>query len=86
MSGRLSGIKALYNVSPALSKIVGSKTPMTRSDAVKKFWDYVKVNNLQNPTDKRVILADKVISTALGKEKIHLTEVMGAISPHLTKA
>ena len=46
-----------------LAKIVGSK-PIPRSDVTKKMWDYIKKHDLQNPTNKREILADSKLESA----------------------
>ena len=35
------------NISPALARIVGSK-PLPRTEVVKKLWDYIKKNKLQD--------------------------------------
>jgi chromatin remodeling complex protein RSC6 len=44
-------------VSPELEAVVGPG-PMTRAEVTKRIWDYIKGNNLQNPSNKRNILAD----------------------------
>jgi chromatin remodeling complex protein RSC6 len=41
-----------------LAAVVGS-SPLARPDVVSKMWDYIKSNNLQNPQNKREILADE---------------------------
>ena len=38
-----------------LAAIVGA-SPLPRGQVVAKVWDYIRANNLQKPTDKRVIL------------------------------
>ena len=69
--------------SPELSKIVGGSQPVTRAEAVKKLWDYVKKNNLQNPKNKREILADDDLKPLFGKDKITMFEVGKVINSHL---
>ncbi len=44
--------------SAELSEILGSSQPVTRAEAVKRLWDYVKEDDLQNPENRREILAD----------------------------
>ena len=44
-------------LSADLEAVVG-KGPMPRSEVVKKLWAYIKKNNLQNPKNKRNIVAD----------------------------
>src|SRR4051794_14674452 len=43
--------------SKELAAVVGSE-PLPRAEVVSKVWDYIKKNNLQNPTNKREIKAD----------------------------
>ena len=38
--------------------MVGGPVPLPRGEVVSKVWDYIKANNLQNPEDRREILAD----------------------------
>jgi chromatin remodeling complex protein RSC6 len=69
--------------SPELSKIVGGSQSVTRAEAVKKLWDYVKKNNLQNPENKREILANDDLKPLFGKDKITMFEVGKVINSHL---
>ncbi len=72
-----------------LEAVVG-KGPMPRSEVVTKLWIYIKKNNLQNPKNKRNILADAklkaVFKDKAGKSKDEVTmfEMGGLISPHLS--
>jgi chromatin remodeling complex protein RSC6 len=49
------------NVSSDLAAVVGAG-PMPRSEVVKKLWEYIKKNNLQDPKNKRNINADEKLS------------------------
>ena len=69
--------------SPELATIMGSSQPVTRAEAVKKLWDYVKKNDLQNPKNKREILADEKLKPLFGKDKITMFEVGKIINSHL---
>ncbi|MBI4093436.1 hypothetical protein HY417_00575, partial [Candidatus Kaiserbacteria bacterium] len=40
------------NLSAELEAVVG-KGPLPRGQVVKKLWEYIKENNLQNPQNKR---------------------------------
>ena len=44
--------------STELAAVVGS-SPLPRTEVVSKAWEYIKANNLQNPANKREILADE---------------------------
>ena len=47
---------------------------MSRPEVVKKIWDYVKANGLQDPNDKRYILCDDSLRPVFG-EKVHMLYV-----------
>ncbi len=55
-------------VSPELAAVVG-KGPMARSEVVKKLWAYIKKNDLQDPKNKRNIVADEPLKKYL-EEKL----------------
>jgi len=44
-------------ISAELAEVVG-KGPMPRSEVVQKLWAYIKKNNLQNPKNKRNVIAE----------------------------
>ncbi|HZQ69705.1 MAG TPA: SWIB/MDM2 domain-containing protein [Terriglobales bacterium] len=69
--------------SPELARITGSSQPVTRAEAIKKLWDYVKQQDLQNPENKREILADDNLRPLFGKDKITMFEVGKIINSHL---
>ena len=45
-------------LSPDLARFLGC-SELPRTEVVKKIWEYVKENELQNPRDKREILLDE---------------------------
>lgn len=69
--------------SAELGAVVGSGK-ITRGDVVKKVWDYIKANNLQNPANKREILADaKLKAVFSGKDKVSMFEMNKHLAQHL---
>jgi chromatin remodeling complex protein RSC6 len=50
---------------------------------VKLVWDYIKANNLQNPSNKRNILADGKLRKVFGKEEVTMFELTGLLGKHL---
>lgn len=63
---------------------VTGKGPMPRSQVVKKMWEYIKKHDLQNPKNKRNILADeKLMKVFGGKKEVTMFEMAKLISPHL---
>ncbi|KAJ8486364.1 hypothetical protein OPV22_018849 [Ensete ventricosum] len=81
-----SGLLKRLPVSPAMKKFVGA-SETSRPEAMKKIWDYVKLNQLQNPADKREIRCDdKLKSIFDGRDKVGMFEVSRLISSHFPKS
>ncbi len=71
-------------ISDELAVIVG-KGPMARSEVVKKLWEYIKKNNLQDPTNKRNINADADLKKVFGgKATVNMFEMTKLVSKHLS--
>ncbi len=71
------------NLSADLEAVVGAG-PMPRSQVVKKLWEYIKKNDLQNPKNKRNILADdKLKALFAGKSEVTMFEMTKLVSAHI---
>lgn len=70
-------------LSAELEAVIG-KGPMPRSEVTKKIWDYIKKNKLQNPQNKRNILADDKLKTIFGKGEVTMFEMTKLVSGHLS--
>ncbi len=57
---------------------------MARTEVMKKLWDYIKANGLQDPKDKRTIQFDAKLKTVFGKDSVGMFELAGLIGVHLT--
>lgn len=66
----------------ALAAVVGSN-PIPRTEIVKKLWDYIKANNLQDPKNKRNINADAKLKPIFGKDQVTMFELAGLIGKHV---
>lgn len=66
-----------------LAAVIGSE-PVARTQAVKLMWDYIKANNLQNPANKRNILADTKLEKVFGKNEVTMFELTGILGKHLS--
>ena len=51
--------------SPQLAAVVGPGQ-LSRGEVVSKIWEYIKKNNLQNPQNKREIVADDKLKPVFG--------------------
>ncbi len=65
-----------------LAAVIGAN-PIARTEAVKLIWDYIKSNNLQNPANKRNILADAKLVKVFGKDEVTMFELTGLLGKHL---
>ena len=71
-------------ISPELAVIVGNG-PMPRSEVVKKLWVYIKSKNLQDPQNKRNIVADENLKKVFGgKSVVNMFEMTKLVSAHLS--
>lgn len=70
------------HLSAELEAIIG-KGPMSRGEVVKKIWVYIKKHDLQNPKNKRNILADEKLKPIFGKNEVTMFEMTKLVSGHL---
>ena len=71
-------------VSAELAEVVG-KGPMPRSEVVKKLGVYIKGKNLQDPKNKRNIVADESLKKVFGgKAVVNMFEMTKLVSKHLS--
>ncbi len=69
--------------SKELAAITGSE-PLPRTEVVRKMWSYIKKNKLQNPKNKREILADEKLRPIFGKDRASMFEMNKHLSRHLS--
>ncbi len=69
-------------ISAELAEVVG-KGPMPRSEVVQKLWAYIKKNNLQNPKNKRNVIADAKLKPIFKKAEVTMFEMTKLVSAHL---
>lgn len=68
--------------SKELAQVVGSE-PLPRPQVVKKLWEYIKKNNLQDAKNKREINADAKLKPIFGKDKVTMFEMNKYVAAHL---
>ncbi|AVO33443.1 DNA topoisomerase III [Ottowia oryzae] len=69
--------------SPALAAVIG-EGPFGRGEVMKLLWDYIKANNLQDPSDKRTIRADDKLRPIFGADSVGMFKLAGIAGGHLT--
>ncbi|WP_265570261.1 SWIB/MDM2 domain-containing protein [Sphingomicrobium nitratireducens] len=77
------GLARPVTPSPELAAIVGSN-PLPRSEVVSKVWAHIRANNLQNPQNKREILADDKLQKVFGTDRCTMFEMNKHLSKHLS--
>ena len=82
-SGKANALQRPLQPSKALAAVVGSG-PLPRGEVVSKVWDYIKSHNLQNPENRREILADDKLKKVFGKDKVTMFEMNKHLAQHLT--
>lgn len=71
-------------IGAVLQPIVGSK-PIPRTEVVKKVWEYIKKNKLQDAKERRNINADENLKKVFGgKKTVSMFEMTKLISGHLS--
>ena len=71
--------------SAELAEIVGIE-PLPRTEITKRIWDYIKKHNLQNPANKREIVADEKLERVFGVRIINMFEMIKIINKYLSES
>ena len=74
-----SGLKP----SDALAAVIGAE-PVARTQVIKKLWDYIKAEKLQDAANKRAINADAKLLPVFGKAQVTMFELAGIVGKHLS--
>ena len=83
-AGRANALQKPLQPSEELAAVVGGPAPLPRGEVVSKVWDYIRANNLQNPEDRREILADEKLRKVFGKDKVTMFEMNKHLARHLS--
>ena len=79
---KTGGIHAPVQPSAELGAIVGNDR-LPRSEVISKVWAYIKKHDLQNPANKREILADAALEKVFGKKSVTMFEMNKYIAAHV---
>ncbi|KAK7309231.1 hypothetical protein RJT34_05791 [Clitoria ternatea] len=84
--GGKSGFLAPLQLSDALVNFLGTgESELSRTDVIKRMWDYIKGNNLQDPSDKRKIICDEKLKELFDVDSFTGFTVTKLLAPHLKK-
>ena len=69
--------------SAGLAEVIGAKA-VPRTEIIKKIWDYIKKNGLQDKKNRRMINADaKLKPVFAGKDQISMFELAKVVNKHV---
>ncbi|KAI3446031.1 hypothetical protein Pfo_002696 [Paulownia fortunei] len=81
-----SGLTAPLPLSDALVKFFGTgEHELSRADVVKRMWQYIKENELQDPSDKRMVLCDDKLKELFEVDSFHGFTVSKLLTSHFIK-
>jgi DNA topoisomerase-3 len=75
-------VTAGFLPSNELAAVIGPDA-VARTEVMKKIWDYIKANVLQDATNKRAINADAKLKPVFGKDQVTMFELAGIVGKHL---
>ncbi len=67
---------------PALAGVIGEK-PVARTEIIKKIWDYIKKNGLQDKNNRRMINADAKTRPLFGKDQISMFDLAKIVNKNV---
>ncbi|EKM53430.1 uncharacterized protein PHACADRAFT_259812 [Phanerochaete carnosa HHB-10118-sp] len=79
---RKGGFTKEYILSQPLAELLGV-TQLSRPQAVKHIWVYIKEKDLQNPADKREIICDEKMKKIFNVDKIGMFRMNQMLGEHL---
>jgi len=68
--------------SSELAAVIGAQA-VPRTEVIKKIWDYIKANNLQDAANRRNINADAKLRPVFGKDQVTMFELTKLVNAHL---
>ncbi|KAE8668396.1 Protein TRI1 [Hibiscus syriacus] len=81
-----SGFLAPLPLSDALVKFFATgENELSRADVVKRIWDYIKKNDLQDPSDKRKILCDDKLKELFEVDSFNGFSMTKLLTTHFIK-
>lgn len=76
------GFQKPFNLSYHLAELCG-EPQLSRPQVVKKLWEHIKENQLQDPSDKRQILCDERMQAVFKLSKVDMFQMNKLVGNHL---
>ena len=67
-------------LAPSLSKFLSCDI-LPRTEVIKKLWEYIRENDLQNPKDRREIICDAKLQDLLKRKKVTMFKMNKILAP-----
>ncbi|EQL31132.1 hypothetical protein BDFG_06445 [Blastomyces dermatitidis ATCC 26199] len=80
---RTGGFHKPLTLSPTLSTLLGGEITLSRPQTVKKVWQYIRENSLQDPSDRRQILCDDLMRAVFKQDRIHMFTMTKILNQNL---
>ena len=81
-AGKTNALQKPLQPSEELAAVVGT-SPLPRGEVVSKIWEYIRSHNLQDPENRREILADDKLTKVFGTDKVTMFEMNKHLAGHL---
>ncbi|KAJ5484398.1 hypothetical protein N7453_012352 [Penicillium expansum] len=79
---RNTGFHKPMNLSEPLSALLGEPT-LSRPQTVKKVWQYIRENELQDPSDRRQIRCDDAMRAVFKQDRVHMFTMTKILNQNL---
>lgn len=76
------GFQKPFNLSAPLAEVCGEQQ-LSRPQVVKKLWEHIKANELQDPKDKRQIRCDDKMHAVFKQSKVDMFQMNKLVGNHL---
>lgn len=80
-----TGFNQPFLLSKPLSRLLDGATELSRPQVVKQIWAYIKANDLQDPSDRRIIVCDEKLLAVFKKPRLSCFGMNKVLSDHLMK-
>ncbi|KAK0750031.1 SWIB/MDM2 domain-containing protein [Schizothecium vesticola] len=76
------GFQKPFNLSNSLQMLLG-EPQLSRPQVVKKLWEHIKANELQDPSDKRQIVCDDKMQAVFERSRVDMFQMNKLLGSHL---
>jgi upstream activation factor subunit UAF30 len=80
---KATGLSKKYYPSDELAELLGSDKPISRTDVTRKMWEYIKKHDLQDESNRRMIIPDDLLGEIIGSRPINMLKMAGKLNDHL---